>query len=1240
MKKALLLFAAAAIVIFCMVVPAQAEQTEAIPPVTADGDLSDWAGIWSLAPGEDKIAVLYAFMTDTHLAIAFQSPDTTDIGIYDILLDLDNDPDTGYRAQGSYRNAGGDFLIETWTAGYYTDDPTGQAWAWKGDDYAFEKAVSKDNTTVEVLVPLQLIGNPESIRMAVWANDKDWNMIGFAPETGSDFIQVPRYEDVIGAPITEPIRDIALLFSEDLRALGPSAMPGGLIGQLSAAGGDGVSYDFTFRDDAANGRDNALFTLDGKALRTGAQPLAPGLYKVSVQVSSLIRKQNANLIIEIQKQDPGTPITGEIFDGEMGQWYAVAHDAAKLPPNLTQFKAQTDGNRLWFYAAAESLGNGFEIFLGHDAAQGADMTADWADAWPTHRITADGKLWVYENLGWADSGKKATLYRNEKGVEGFVMGARLHSQAKAFALGIMDRQGSMLPRQGQPLLQVTSPNRLFSPAIKADGNTSDWGDVPRLTGGTGVVGDTFAARTQDYLYVLTHLSGVDNPEDDRAFSLNILLDADGDPDNGFFHPGFPSHSGIDVLVQDWHSTNLELFVFQKPSTEWFSCVYRAPEGIKKAVKSLGEGNYAVEYQIPIALLAANVPEIADDFYLAVDREMDMQPGTSVGAAPAAYLPGSALLKVPKYRTTVNHLSAQDQSFLDWDAVGGKATPSALALKENLYAAMSQDKLYVMASGMNMNARFELDIMDQAGNRWLVKDSRLLDADNVFQRDVLSRIYMDRISLQLYLADIGNPENLKLAFRQGSTEQTVDAVSRFEMAVSEDLYYPREQYALSNNPYHGWAAWASVNPEDEIAQPFRTAFLDVKWAEFEPEKGKYDFGMLEERYRLSFWKEQGVRFLLRFVMDDVVSTGGRQRMDIPAWLYRELVDENFEGKGEEGAGTFYDEPELLGGGGFSPNYRSPVLIERHRLAILALAERFDDTAVTAFVQVGSLGHWAEMHTWPEGTGEFPDPALVGRYMQAYTEAFKNVKLAARKPYPYASENNWGLYNDMFGDTGASDTFRDYFINGCTDMPHATPEDVAASKMPDFWKNSYSGGEFAEGNVRKFIRDETIAETLRLIRESHSSIIGPCAPTDLLETDADGHAYDANIDAIRRQMGYQLSIESISHIRSARPGDQLALQITWLNRGVAPFYYAWPVEFSLLDQDGVPAYQGQGICDVRTMLPGRTTTTEILELPADLPEGSYVLSVAILDMDSRLPAIHLNMEGGDGMPRYPLYEMTIL
>ena len=1240
MKRAL---AWSLVFVLCLaLLPVLAETAPAAdgpPVITVDGDLSDWAGIWSLAPGEDKVAILYAFTTSTHLAVAFQAPDTTDIGIWDVVLDLDNDPATGYRAEGKYKNAGADFLIETWTAGFYTDDPTGEEWAWKGDDYPIEKAASKDNTAIEVLVPLEVLGNPQSIRMAVWVNDKDWNIIGYAPETGGDFIEVPDYTKVIGAPITEPIRDIALTLAPDLRALGPAAMPGGLIGTLSAAGGDGEHYDYAFKPDVSKGRDNGLFVLDGASLKTGARPLAPGTYKVSVQVTSLIRKEAADLVVEVLPQDPDTPITADIFDGALGQWYTVPHDAAKQPPNLTQLKARTDGNRLWFYAAAEALGDGWELYIGNDAGAGADLSAQWAQAHPQHRITADGRLWVYQGGAWTDTGKKATLRATEKGVEGFVMAARLDPLAKAFTLGIVDGQGGMLPESGQPMLEITSPNRLFSPAVKADGDGGDWGDVPLLAPGFGVVGDTYAARTDDYLYVLTHLSGVTDPEDDRAFSLNILVDADGDPANGFVHPGYPAHSGIDVLVQDWHSTNLELFIWQKPSTEWFSCVYRQPEGIKKAVQDLGDGNYALEYQIPIALLAANVPELSDDFYLAVDREVDMQPGTSVGTAPQANLPESGLVKVPKYRTTVAALSYQDNSFLDWDAIGGKAVPSADALKNNLFAALSQDKLYVLATGSGFTPAFEMDITDQDGNAWKVKDSKLMDGSGAFMRDLLTRFAEDYLTVQVDLMDLGSPEELSLTLRAGGIEQALQVQQRFQLVKEPGSYYPRESFVLRNNPYHGWAAWASVDPDDKIAQPFRTVFLDVKWGEFEPEKGRYDFDLLEQRYRLSFWQEQGVRFLLRFVMDDVVPTNGEQRMDIPQWLYDELVAENYDGLGAAGAGTFYDEPDLLGGGGFSPNYKSPLLIERHRLAIQALAGRFDDTAITAFVQVGSLGHWAEMHTWPDGTGEFPDPQLVGQYMSAYTQAFTRVQLAARKPYPYASAEQWGLYNDMFGDVGASDSFRDWFLNGCNDMPHATAEDIAASRMPDFWQHGYSGGEFAEGNVRKWIGDDAIAQTLRLIRESHSSLIGPCSPTDLLEDQEDARSYDVNNDAMRRQMGYQLSLESITQVEKASAGQALPLQLTWRNRGVAPFYYPWPVQMMLLDQEGKAFAQQDLAVDIRTLLPGRVLARETFTLPDELAPATYTLAIAVLDMDSREPALSLNMEEGETAMIYPLYDLRV-
>ena len=99
------------------------------------------------------------------------------------------------------------------------------------------------------------------------------------------------------------------------------------------------------------------------------------------------------------------------------------------------------------------------------------------------------------------------------------------------------------------------------------------------------------------------------------------------------------------------------------------------------------------------------------------------------------------------------------------------------------------------------------------------------------------------------------------------------------------------------------------------------------------------------------------------------------------------------------------------------------------------------------------------------------------------------------------------------------------------------------------------------------------------------------------------------------------------------------LTWLNRGVAPFYYAWPIELSLAGPDGAVAYAQQAAADVRTFLLGRTETAETLRLPDTLAPGEYTLFVAILDPATGQPAIHLNMEGGGDSLRFPLYPIKI-
>ena len=179
------------------------------------------------------------------------------------------------------------------------------------------------------------------------------------------------------------------------------------------------------------------------------------------------------------------------------------------------------------------------------------------------------------------------------------------------------------------------------------------------------------------------------------------------------------------------------------------------------------------------------------------------------------------------------------------------------------------------------------------------------------------------------------------------------------------------------------------------------------------------------------------------------------------------------------------------------------------------------------------------------------------------------------------------------------------------------------MPDFWKSNYSGGEFANGNAKLYISDDTIMETIRQIRASHTSWLGPCSPADYLKTDSE--SYQCNIDALLNIMGYNFVLESVTHDRNAKVGSKLNIKMQWNNKGVAPFYYKWPLELSLADSNGNIVAQTITSEDITKWLPGVTKTEQSIDIPKNLKAGTYTLCVAIIDPSTGKPGIKLNIEG---------------
>ena len=954
------------------------------------------------------------------------------------------------------------------------------------------------------------------------------------------------------------------------------------------------------------------------------------------------------------------------FSGTKSQWGSMLYDAVNQNSNLIMLKAVTDRKNLYIHADTKALSNNYSVYIETDSA--------------TYELKANGSLYQTKDGKRIDTGTPIkNYYKADSGFEVVIPVEMLQGGTDLYKVRMKDGR-EMLPDEDPDhpetpvFLEVTAPIDEEPPKITLDGNDSDWAGLEPIGHGEGSLGDLYALRDNDNLYVMTYIKGVTDPESSAAYTTSLFIGTDNDDATGLIHSGYAHHNTGDMLFQDWHSwgetRNLEFFYTKDPVILEWNMKKQYVEGFDKVIGATSEpGTYCAEYIIPIAMMHEITDEVGDDLYVLIDRndvqtdEVTYERLTPEGFTPARDAENGSFAKVPKYRLTFD-ITAEDFDFSDWNSVRNYARHEN---NVNLLGVKSDERLYTMLTGngdLSTVNRYYISTgdggykYDGRENVYYVVDKGKLyavTADNKLASEGKS-IYMyhesDAVLMQLYLSDIGDAKTVRIAADANNGEYVLPesgylTISRTVEENREDgIFYPKAAYDFHNNPYKGWVGWADINEGDvdNILSEHNLIYVDVKWSELEPEKGKFAFDELEEQYQFKKWQAQGCRMVFRFVMDNPNVVNGDpniKRMDIPQWLYDELEAENAEG---EGAGTFYFGEtirSLLGGCGFSPNYKSKKLLEYHAAIIKAFADRYDDPAITAYVEVGSLGHWAEFHTWPTGTGEFPDPALAQQFMQAYVDAFHNVRVGIRKPYAVAANNNWGLYNDIFGVTsdGGTPTFLEWAATGNTDMPGSTPEDIAASAMPDWWKLNYSGGEFANGDFRTNALDKNICAVLAQIRDSHTTWLGPCSACDFKVGDPEYDKYLYNIETMFSTMGYNYGIYSIAKPERLVPSEEATLDVTWNNSGVAPIYYNCPVTFMLKDGSGKVVYEQTQDFDTTTWLPGRSTVKAKLNVPASLAEGEYTLSVRMNTGDSRAQVIYLAMENGQPDASYDIYSISV-
>jgi len=402
-----------------------------------------------------------------------------------------------------------------------------------------------------------------------------------------------------------------------------------------------------------------------------------------------------------------------------------------------------------------------------------------------------------------------------------------------------------------------------------------------------------------------------------------------------------------------------------------------------------------------------------------------------------------------------------------------------------------------------------------------------------------------------------------------------------------------------NPFMGFSPDAY---SDQDVEKCTLAYLDVTFKELEPEEGVFDFENIEKDNNLDKWRAQGKHIVFRFICD---KPSHEAHFDIPDWLYDKIG----------GDGKVYD---ISYGKGFSPNYANEIFIEYHAKAIEELGKHFGQDSFFSYIELGSLGHWGEWHVnYEAGIPRIPSEDIREQYIKPYIQVFSFSKILMRRPFKAANSNGFGLFNDMAGDPESTEAWLDWIENG-GDYSQAN-EKNALVPMEAAWKTAPIGGEFTSSLAMDWMLKTNIAETASLLAKSHTTFLGPKIADLKGNSFNDDILYRQGIDSVIKSMGYRLGIIKADISKPKSDGTAM-IELTWINKGVAPLYFDLPVKLYVLDQNNNTVSTAEINVNLSKLLTDDKIKTKTVFSFGGLESG-YKICVGIIDPLTNKPAVKL-------------------